>query len=147
MRIPKKVLIVGIVEEITYLREKAKSPVTINFSAKKGDYLLATNQSHTALFIFKSTPKGKVEIIRDSSGKQSGFLHQIIHYEIPSLELKKTGQALTIRYRSTWWEGELMEYRHDFDNTFIFSDSYSRSHTFGLKPKKGKILTMNGITG
>lgn len=145
MRIPKKILIVGTVEEITYQKDKARSPVTINFSAKNKDYLLATNSTYTALYIFESNTTGKVTIIKDKKGLQSGFLHQVIKYEIPNIELKKHGAALTIRYCSTWWEGEMKEYRHDFKDAIFFTESYSRFKTMGIKPKKGKIIGADGI--
>lgn len=145
MKIPKKILIVGVIEEITYLKDKARTPATINFSAKKKDYLLATNPIYTALYIFESNTTGKIEIIRDKKGLQSGFLHQIIKYEIPNIELKKIGVPLTIRYKSTWWTGELMEYRHDFKDRLFYADAYSRFKTMGIKAKKGKVLNERGI--
>lgn len=145
MRIPKKVLIIGLVEEITYRKDNSRTPTTINFSAKKGDFLLAVNPSYTTLFIFESSTTGKVEIIRDKNGIQSGMMHQIIRYQVPELELKKLGSAITIRYRSTWWEGDLMEYRHDFKNADFYGDSYTRIKSMGIKLKKGKILNSRGI--
>lgn len=145
MRIPKKVLIVGFVESITWQRDKSRAATTIDYTNQKDSFLLATNQGHTHLYIFKNKSTGKIDLIRDKSGAQKGFIHQVVHYEIPSLSLSKIGKVIRIRYRSTWWTGELEEYRHDFENSTLWSDKYTRFETIGIKPKSGKILNQNGI--
>jgi len=147
MRIPKTVLIIGKVAAITYRPTKSRSAVSLDFDAKRGDFLLATNKTHTQLYIFENVRTGKVEAVTDKSGIVKGFVHELVEYEIPTTELKNIGVILTIRYSSVWWEGgPAREYRHDFKAATLYADKYSRFKTIGIKPKKGKVLNADGIT-
>jgi hypothetical protein len=147
MRIPKKVLIIGKVAAITYRPTKSRSAVSLDFEAKRGDFLLATNPTHTQLYIFENVRTGKVQAMTDAKGVVKGFIHELVEYEVPTTTLKHIGVILTIRYHTVWWEGEpAREYRHDFTKAALYADKYSRFKTIGIKTTKGKILNNDGIT-
>jgi hypothetical protein len=147
MRIPKKVLIIGTVAAITYRHANSKTATSIDFESRNSEYVLATNATHTALYIFENVRTGKVKAVLDKNGICKGFQHELVQYEIPTLELKKIGSLITIRYHSMWWEGELKEYRHDFDSAQLWADKQSRFKTIGITPKRGKILSSDGFIG
>ena len=147
MKIPKNVLIVGTVSTITYQPTKSKRAEFIDYDGMRETYFLATNKTHTELYIIEDVRTGKNSSVEDKRGIVKGYIHQAIELDVPKLTLKKIGKILSIRYRSVWWEGTLTEYRHDFKGNDFFADRYSRFKTMGIKAVRGKILNKNGITG
>lgn len=147
MQIPKNVLIIGQISGITYKADKARAATSIDFDARGGEYLLATDKAHRNLYIFENVKTGKVDAVIDKSGIVKGFIHQAVHYKVPTLKLKKIGSVLTIRYTSVWWENKRREYRHDFKKgVAMYADKYTRFSTIGIKPTRGKVLNADGIT-
>jgi len=147
VKIPKNVLIIGQVCAITYRPTKARRATSVDFEAQGKEIMIATNKTHSQLFMFENVQTGKVEAVTDKSGHVKGFVHQLIEFKIPQLTLKKIGSIVSIRYKTVWWEGLLREYRHDFGTNEMYADKYSRFTTIGITTKKGKILNKDGITG
>ena len=146
MRIPKKVLVIGTVSGITYKPTKSRTSTSIDFDARGDEYVIATNSTHTQLYIFPNVRTGKVDAVTDDTGLVKGFIHQAVHYDVPAVTLKKIGSIVTIRYKSRWWETVQREYRHDFKKGVAFyADKYSRFSVMGIKPARGKVINKNGI--
>ena len=112
------------------------------------NYLLATNPTNTALYLFPNITTGKKEILRDKRGKQAGYIHTAMKYEIPTTDLKRIGIVESIQYSSEWWEAHLEKYEHVFEeHPALYADKENRFKVIGLKLSKGKILTPRGIRG
>jgi hypothetical protein len=154
MKVPAKLIILGVAIEIMYCRKHAgnrRREVTVevqNFERKKESFLLACNQSHTALFIFEADPRGQKKIILDRHGLQRGAIHTITEYNLPTAELQRFGTVAEIRYYSDMWSpsNKFLEYRHEFDtHPSLATDRYSDFRVMAIKPARGKIVSPEGI--
>jgi len=147
MKVPKTLLVIGafhLLEYRTMGTYKGNRPLQRSFK----DYLIATDRHHRALYLFQNAMTGKKQIIRDKSGKQGGFIHTGVEYEIPTNELKKIGLVESIQYTSEWWEGNLSKYEHIFTaHPALYADSKTRFKVMAIKPTKGRIVSGEGITG
>jgi hypothetical protein len=147
MQIPNHVLIIGVVSAMTFKTDKSKRITSIDFLPRGKEMIIATNKTHTQLYIFENIQTGVVKAMTDKAGHVAGYIHQLIEFELPQTTLKKVGNILSIQYRTVWWEGVEREYRHEFNDAKLYANAYSRFKTMGIKPKHGKILTEDGITG
>lgn len=146
MKIPKTVIVLGHVETVTYLKKNAKRPVTRSFIDEGFDYLLATNKTHTALYLFANQEHGGKKRIIDKKGPQRGAIHTETRYKIPADVLKALGKAVSIQYWSDNWEGKDTLYKHEFKDAAFYAEKYTRFEIMGIKPKRGKIVTARGIS-
>jgi hypothetical protein len=147
MKVPKNLLIIGAVTLLEYRPTKTKAgyrPQTRSFK----NYLIATTQTGTALFLFENKMTGKKEILRDKKGKQRGYIHTAIEYEIPSTDLQRVGVVESIQYETEWWEGYTKKYEHIFaEHADLYADKKTRFKVMAIKAKKGRIVSDRGITG
>lgn len=146
MKIPTSVIVIGRVEAVSFLKKNSKRPTTRSLSDEGLDYILATNRTHTALYLFENKSQGKKKVIKDKSGPQRGAIHTEIKYKVPTLDLKKLGKAISIQYVSDNWEGAETLYRHEFKDASFHANSYTRFSIMAITPKKGKIVNSRGIT-
>lgn len=145
MKLPKSVIVLGHVEAVTYLKKNARRPVTKSFIDEGVDYLLATNKTHTALYLFANQHYGGKKVLVDKKGPQRGAIHSEVKYKIPADVLKPLGKAISIQYWSDNWEGKETLYKHEFKDASFYAEKYTRFEMVGIKPKKGKIVTDRGI--
>jgi len=139
MKVPKNLIIIGPAHLVRYRSTGSRA----NYQDKHcADHLLASNSSHTTLYIFPNRTTGKKEVLK------SGYIHTTTKYEIPTLDLKKIGVVDSLQYSTIWWTDELTKYEHTFETTADFyANQYTRFSVMAIKLKKGKILNNRGITG
>lgn len=145
MKIPNTVVIIGRVDSISFLKKNMKKSITRSLKDEGLDYLLATNKTHSALYLFENKSLDKKKVVKDKTGVQRGAIHTAIKYKIPTLDLKKLGNAVAIQYWSDNWEGKNTLYRHEFNDAQFHANSYTRFSVMAITPKKGKIVTSQGI--
>jgi len=147
MKVPKNLLVIGAFHLLEYRTKgtyKGNKPLQRSFK----NYLIATDKTHRALFIFENAMTGKKRMIADKNGKQTGYIHTGVEYEIPTTELKKVGLVESIQYTSEWWEGHLSKYEHIFTaHPALYADKTTRFTVMAIKPTKGRIVSGEGITG
>lgn len=146
MKIPSSVIVIGRVESVSFLKKNAKRPTTRSLADAGLDYILATNRTHTALYLFQNQSYGKKKIVKDRKGVQRGAIHTEVKYKVPTLDLKKLGKAVSIQYTSDNWEGVETLYRHEFKDASFHANSYTRFSIMAITPKRGKIVNTRGIT-
>lgn len=147
MKIPKRVLIIGEVEFIVYA-PKGKTYVQNHHFAAKDPHIIATNPSHTALYIFPNRSRGVKKVVTDRSGDQRGFIHTEVSFDIPAINLQRIGEIHSVQYRTDWWDQEGATLQHIFQNPpEMFAEKYTRFKVIGIKSRRGKILNDRGITG
>jgi hypothetical protein len=147
MKVPKNLLIIGSVSLIEYRPVKNKPGYRAQTKALK-NFLIATTDTGTTLYLFAANMTGKKELLKDKSGRQRGHIHTAIEYEIPSDRLQRVGLVESIQYSTEWWEGYEKKYEHIFsEHPALYADKKTRFNVMAIKPKKGKIVTDRGIIG
>jgi hypothetical protein len=148
MKVPKNVLVIGSALSITYRKTGSNRETVLSLSRKSKGVLIAINKTHTALFLFPNKTTGKKQILTDRQGKQSGRIHTAVEYEIPSISLNPVGVVIAIQYSTDWWEDVFTTYGHSFETEpTLYGDKYSRFTVMGIKPRHGRIISPEGITG
>jgi len=133
---------------------------------EKAKFLLCTNTSGTALFIFQDTklPSGyraKLEDLSEKSAKnfqvQRGIKmfekwsdwepEKFTHQKVSERKIVRHGNCLSITYRSDKWTGKDTDYIHTFDDPPIVHLNDLEDPSF-IQISKGKLkVESRGIVG
>lgn len=143
MKVPKRLDIVGTVELVKYQYAPAMKNRNIRTFSPTG-YLLAVNEARTILFIFKSNPVSGAKRLTVNQEIVTG-----IEYDIPDVDLRKTGIVKSIQYTSNWFSRSYARWEHVFEKSpSMYTDKMTRFGVIAIKHARGPILSNeSGIIG
>lgn len=144
MKMPKNVLIIGTADFLRYTPKKNSRTTSRTLT----DYLLACNRTYTTLYMFPNVTTGAKKTISDKRGKQRGYIHTEIEYDIPAVNLRAVGTVSAIQYCSDWWRGRMAKWEHVFEYPpTLYADKYSRFRVMAISGRSGQLITEDGIDG
>lgn len=135
MKVPKKVQIIGHVQNIAWVPTKSRS--VKDMSWWNGECIIAVNLSLTILYLFPNDVK---DINETNAGLSTKF-------KSPNGSLKKLGHAFQITYESNLWEDRDQLYYHDFEKekASFWGNKINNPTMIAIKYPKGRIVTDRGI--
>jgi len=144
MKIPKTVIIIGRAHFFSFMPIKGRASIGLDLWNKLA--LVATNKTHSALYIFPENPTGKESSYSDPAGLAAGHIHKATEYKIPTATLKAIGTARRIIYDPIAVGLGSNELMHQFDGATVYGNRPQKPSVIAIKKSKGNIYgTSRGI--